>query len=83
MYQTEPPRPAKDILPTMYDLPSEDPEESGLPDVCASPSRDVFHDMQPQLLRETCQIPGYPADEVFIGTDLNLYYDTRHSLWHK
>jgi hypothetical protein len=28
--------------PTMYDLPSEFPEEPGLPD--------VFHDLQPQLL---------------------------------
>jgi Uma2 family endonuclease len=59
----------------MYDLPSEDPEEPGLPD--------KFHAMQPQLLRETCKLPGYSADEVFIGTDLNLYYDTRHPRWHK
>jgi Uma2 family endonuclease len=59
----------------MYDLPSEDPEEPGLPD--------EFHDFQPQLLRETCQPPHYPADNLFIGTDLNLYYDSRHPLWHK
>ncbi|BBD60177.1 hypothetical protein NIES2109_29720 [Nostoc sp. HK-01] len=32
MYQTDPPRPAKEFLPTMYDLPSEDPKEPGLPD---------------------------------------------------
>jgi hypothetical protein len=32
-------------LPTMYDLPSEDPEEPGLPD--------EFHDLQPQLLSRT------------------------------
>ena len=32
-------------LPTMYDLPSEDPEEPGLPD--------EFHIYQPQLLRDT------------------------------
>jgi hypothetical protein len=32
MYQTDPPRPAKETLPTMYDLPSEYPEDSGLPD---------------------------------------------------
>ncbi len=32
MYQTDPPRSPKEFLPTMYDLPSEDPEEPGLPD---------------------------------------------------
>jgi hypothetical protein len=41
------PRPPWETLPTMYDLPSENPEEPGLPD--------EFHDFQPQLLRETCQ----------------------------
>jgi len=75
MYQTEPPRPAKEVLPTMYDLPSEDPGEPGLPD--------EFHDMQPQLLRETCVLPGYAPENIFVGTDINLYYDTRHPQWHK
>ncbi|MCH4905238.1 Uma2 family endonuclease, partial [Cylindrospermopsis raciborskii CHAB3438] len=51
----------------MYDLPSENPEEPGLPD--------EFHDFQPQLLRETCQSSVYPREKMFIGTDLNLYYD--------
>ncbi len=69
------PRPAWETLPTMYDLPSEDPEEPGLPD--------EFHDFQPQLSRETCQPPHYPADEMFIGTDLNLYYNVHQPLWHK
>jgi Uma2 family endonuclease len=69
------PRPASETLPTMYDLPSEDPEEPGLPD--------EFHAFQPQLLRETCQPPAYPASEIFTGTDLNLYYDVRHPRWHK
>jgi Uma2 family endonuclease len=59
----------------MYDLPSEDPEEPGLPD--------EFHDYQPQLLRETFQPPLYAADHVFVATDLNLYYDVQHPLWHK
>jgi hypothetical protein len=45
MIQTDPPRPPQEVLPTMYDLPSEDPEEPGLPD--------EFHDLQPQLLRES------------------------------
>lgn len=69
------PRPASETLPTMYDLPSEDPEDPGLPD--------EFHDFQPQLLRETCQSPTYPAEEMFAGTDLNLYYDPRHPRWYK
>ena len=59
----------------MYDLASEDPEEPGLPD--------EFHEFQPQLLRETCQPTTYPTQQIFIGTDLNLYYDSRHSGWHK
>jgi Uma2 family endonuclease len=75
MYQLDDYRPRGTPLPTMYDLPSEDPEEPGLPD--------EFHDFQPQLLRETFQPPDYPAETIFIGTDLNLYYDCHHPLWHK
>lgn len=62
-------------LPTMYDLPSEDPEEPGLPD--------EFHDLQPALLSQTCQPAEYWPDRCFTATDLNLYYDSRHTLWHK
>jgi Uma2 family endonuclease len=43
--QTDPPRPPREILPTMYDLPSEHPEEPGLPD--------EHHYLQPQLLSAT------------------------------
>lgn len=75
MYQTDPPLSPKEVLPTMYDLPSEYPEDSGLPD--------EFHLFQPQLLRETFCPPNYPTEEVFVGTDLNLYYDLRHTLWYK
>jgi Uma2 family endonuclease len=75
MVQSEFPRPASETLPTMYDLPSEDPEEPGLPD--------EFHDFQPQLLRETCQSPLHAFESMFIGTDLNLYYDVHHPRWHK
>ncbi|MDM9379625.1 Uma2 family endonuclease [Chlorogloeopsis sp. ULAP01] len=75
MYQTNPPRPPKEYLPTMYDLPSEDPEEPGLPD--------EFHDLQPQLLRETFCPPDYPPDQIFVATDLNLYYDVHHPQWYK
>lgn len=59
----------------MYDLPSEDPEEPGLPD--------EFHIFQPQLLRETFCPSTYPVDQVFVASDLNLYYDPRHPLWYK
>lgn len=75
MYQQHPPQSAAESLPTMYDLPSENPEELGLPD--------EFHDFQPKLLRETCQVTTYPADQIFIGADLNLYYDGRHPQWYK
>lgn len=75
MIQTDPPRPPQEVLPTMYDLPSEDPEEPGLPD--------EFHDFQPQLLRESFNPPNYPADQIFVATDLNLYYDVRHLNWYK
>ncbi|NJR52849.1 MAG: Uma2 family endonuclease [Leptolyngbyaceae cyanobacterium CSU_1_3] len=59
----------------MYDLPSEDPEEPGLPD--------EFHDLQPQLLSRTLRLSDYASDRYFTGTDLNLYYDVNHTLWHK
>jgi len=75
MYQTDPPPPPKEVLPTMYNLPSEDPEEPGL--------TDEFHIFQPRLLGETFQPPDYPSEEIFIGTDLNLYYDVRNHLWYK
>ncbi|MEM9165009.1 MAG: Uma2 family endonuclease [Cyanobacteria bacterium P01_F01_bin.4] len=80
MYQSNSPQPnspraLQKPLPTMYDLPSEYPEELGLPD--------EFHVFQPQLLRETCQVTRYPLDQIFIGTDLNIYYDSRHPNWHK
>lgn len=59
----------------MYDLPSEDPEEPGLPD--------EFHDLQPQLLSLTFRPPHYPAARVFSASDMNLYYDVRHPQWYK
>ncbi|MGE3540380.1 MAG: Uma2 family endonuclease [Candidatus Tectimicrobiota bacterium] len=72
---TDAPGASRNALPTMYDLPSEDPEEPGLPD--------VFHDIQPQLLRETFRPPSYSLDEIFSASDMNLYYDLSHPLWHK
>jgi Uma2 family endonuclease len=44
---------------------------------------DDFHYFQPQLLRETFVPPTWPTDQVYVATDLNLYYDVRHPLRHK
>ena len=73
--QTDPPRSPRETLPTMYDLPSEDPEEPGLPD--------EFHDLQPQLLTQTFQPSQYLPSEIFCGSGINLYYDSRHPNWYK
>lgn len=59
----------------MYDLPSETPEDSGLPD--------EFHDLQPQFLSATLRLRNYSKSEIFTGTDLNLYYDVHHPQWYK
>jgi len=75
MEQRNPPLSPKETLPTMYDLPSEDPEEPGLPD--------EFHLLQPELLRLTFRPPTYRENRVFTASDLNLYYDVRHPQWYK
>jgi Uma2 family endonuclease len=62
-------------LPTMYELPSENPEEPGLPD--------LFHNFQPELLRRTFRPPNYADNRVFSASDLNLYFDSKHHLWYK
>jgi Uma2 family endonuclease len=54
----------------MYDLPSEHPEEPGLPD--------EYHYLQPQLLSATLKLSQYSADQIFSVGDMNLYYDVRH-----
>jgi Uma2 family endonuclease len=59
----------------MYDLPSEDAEESGLPD--------EFHLWQSELCSATFCPPNYSRDRVFVASDLNLYYDVRHPGWYK
>ncbi len=73
--QTEPPLSPRETLPTMYDLPSENPEEPGLPD--------EFHDLQAQFLSILFHPPKYPASQIFSGSDMNLYYDVRHPQWYK
>ena len=69
------PLPPRETWPTMYDLPSEDPEEPGLPD--------EFHDFQPQLLSATFRLADVAADRIFTAADLNLYYDIAHPRWYK
>jgi Uma2 family endonuclease len=73
--QRDPPLPPRENLPTMYDLPSEDPEEPG--------SRGEYHDLQPQLLSRTFRTSYYSFDNLFMGTDINLYYDVRYPLRYK
>ncbi len=73
--QTQQLKPSNAALPTMYDLPSEDSEEPGLPD--------EFHDFQPELLSATLRLTNVKGDRIFTGTDLNLYYDVKNPLWHK
>ncbi len=69
------PLPPSETLPTMYDLPSEDRSDPGLPD--------TFHLSQPRLLDGTLLSPTYASDQLFTASDLNLYYDARHKLWYK
>lgn len=73
--QTVPPRSPRETLPDMYDLPSEDVGEPGLPD--------EFHDLQPHLLSRTLTLKHYANDEWFTGADLHLHYDVHHTLWYK
>jgi hypothetical protein len=56
---------AQHTLPTMYDLPSESPEDAGLQDVGVGPSKDVFHDLQPHLLRATFRPVNYGRGEIW------------------
>ena len=73
--QTDPPRPPADTLPTMYDLPSENPEEPGVPD--------QYHPWQAELLTQTFLPPDCPREEMLIASDLNLYYDVHHTNYYK
>jgi Uma2 family endonuclease len=63
------------VLPTMHDLPSEDPSEPGLPD--------EFHGLQPNLLAEALTLPNHDPNQTFSAFDLNLYYDENHLNWYK
>ncbi len=75
MYQNLPTKLSQDTLPTMYDLPSENVGDSGLPD--------TFHFFQAELLNNTFRPGKYSQDEVFSAIDLNLYYDDKNTTWYK
>jgi Uma2 family endonuclease len=66
---------SRSAFPTMHDLPSENPLESGLPD--------EFHGLQPQLLADTVHLRDYDKSKIFHSFDLNLYYDLEHPGWYK
>jgi Uma2 family endonuclease len=68
-------RPVHQTLPTMYDLPSEEIGESGMPD--------EFHPHQAVLLSETFYPTTVAPDQFFTAMDLNLYYDAQHPLLYK
>ncbi len=72
---SNPPLAPRQTLPTMYDLPSEDPEEIRMPD--------EYHELQSMLLRFTFRPDNFPWEQVFVGTDLNIYYDRHHLNWYK
>ncbi|MEA5469714.1 Uma2 family endonuclease [Spirulina sp. 06S082] len=67
--------PKREDLPTMYDLPSEEVGEPGLPD--------QYHPIQAQLLEQTFQPSTYPSDRVFSAMDLNIYYDAENTKRYK
>ncbi len=73
--QTDLRRPTHQTLPTMYDLPSEESGEPGMPD--------EFHPHQAVLLSETFHPTTVPPDQFLTAIDLNLYYDSRHHLRYK
>ncbi len=75
MYQTKPENRSAKVLPTMYDLPCEDPEEPGLPN--------QYHLVQSRLLEDTFRPPNYTINNILVARDLYLYYDVNHPNWHK
>jgi Uma2 family endonuclease len=62
-------------LPTMYDLPSEEVGEPGLPD--------EFHRIQADLMEKTFQSETIAPDRCLIASDLNLYYDPANTRFYK
>ncbi|MCU0544724.1 MAG: Uma2 family endonuclease [Oscillatoriaceae cyanobacterium Prado104] len=64
-YQHDPQHPQTKVLPTMYDLPSENPEDPGL---------EVFHRVQAQLTSDSC-IPLTPLIVAEFIPDSTEYED--------
>jgi len=58
----------------MYDLPSEDRRSL----VCL-----MNHLWQAELLSQTFRPPQYAAEQIFVASDLNLYYDPLNTGWYK
>ncbi len=91
MFQSKPSHPRSKDLPTMYDLPTEEVGESGLPDEQSdwtwrmrfAVPRSQFHPLQAQLLRGTFQPPNYWPENALSAMDMNIYYDLEHPLWYK
>ncbi len=73
--QSHPPLSPRQTLPTMYDLPSEDPEDISMPD--------QYHGLQSTLLEDTFQPPNFTSEQVLVASDLNIYYDRRNLNWYK
>ena len=73
--QSQLPVESRQTLPTMYDLPSENPEEPGL--------ADEFHLWQSILLALTFIALNWNRNQVFSACDLNLCYDVNHTQWYK
>jgi len=72
---SNPPFSPRETLPTMYDLPSEDPEEISMPD--------QYHGLQSTLLEDTFQPKNFTSEQVFVASDLNIYYDLSNLNWYK
>ncbi|MBC6424698.1 MAG: Uma2 family endonuclease [Hormoscilla sp. SP5CHS1] len=62
-------------MPTMYNLPSENPEEPGLPD--------EFHAFQPILLLLIFHPLNWDPEMVYSVFNHYIYYDANHPLWYK
>jgi len=57
----------------MYDSPAK--TRRSLPD--------EFHLWQAELLSQTFRPPQYAAEQIFVASDLNLYYDPLNTGWYK
>lgn len=62
-------------MPTMYDLPSEDPDDPGFPD--------EFHSLQAMLLLLTFYPLNWDPERVFSIFNHYIYYDLNNPLWYK